>query len=460
MNASKKMSSIARRIHRAWSRKLFRTYLLMDILVLALALYGFCFFAESSLAGAFGFDRARGLRFGSEATAFLADARAAEGFDKARILLHPSQWRQLAHSAVYRFVDDGGNWREMPLGPFLTALEAAFGPLLLIQLALWLLGKLFGGGYARRALKPLNRMAQTAQQLSARPAPEPPPYQADRLHDLEDAIQSLAPERQGVKLSTGDKELKGLEEAINSLLERMRAAYAEQARFVSDASHELRTPIAVIQGYANMLDRWGKQDESILDESIAAIKSESEHMKNLVEQLLFLARGDSGRQALNVAPFSLSELMQEVHDEYEMIDTSHQWRHSIEPGLNFVADEGLIKQAARILTDNAVKYTPAGGTIWLRAFRRPGEICFSVQDSGIGIDPEAAPHIFERFFRADAARSAQDKGDQKATGTGLGLSIAQWIVSRHGGYFEVKSWKELGTRITVCLPERETPAGE
>ena len=117
-------------------------------------------------------------------------------------------------------------------------------------------------------------------------------------------------------------------------------------------------------------------------------------------------------------------------------------------------------RAAPVLTGNAFKYTPAGGTIWLRALRRPGDICCSVQDSGIGIDPEAAPHIFERFFRADAARSAQDKGDQKATGTGLGLSIAQWIVSRHGGYFEVKSWKELGTRITVCLPERETPAGE
>lgn len=458
MNASKKMSSIARRIHRAWSRKLFRTYLLTDILVLALALYGFCFFAETSQAGKFDLGRARGLRVESVEMDFIHEARSAQGLDKVRLLLRPSQWRQLAHSAVYRFLDDEGTWREMPLGPFLTALEAALGPLLLIQLALWLLGKLFGGGYARRALRPLSKMTQTAQQLSARPAPEPPPYQADRLHDLEDAIQSLAPERQGVRLSTGDKELKGLEEAINSLLERMRAAYAEQARFVSDASHELRTPIAVIQGYASMLDRWGKQDESILNESIAAIKSESEHMKGLVEQLLFLARGDSGRQTLNLAPFSLSDMMQEVHDEYEMIDTSHQWRHLIEPGLSCVADEGLIKQAARILTDNAVKYTPAGGTIWLRAFRRPGETCFSVQDSGIGIDPEAAPHIFERFFRADAARSAQDKGGQKTTGTGLGLSIAQWIISRHCGYFEVKSWKDLGTRITVCLPDREMPA--
>ncbi len=450
-NPGKPMRSMARRIHRAWSRRLLRTYLVTDLLVLALALYGFCFFVETQALGSFDPHRPRGLSFSQDALAFWRRAQEQEGLNRVWALLHPGAWRQAAHSAVYRFAGSQDLWLEAPLDSFLTALEAAMGPLLLIQLVLWLAGRLWGGGYARRALNPIIQITQTAQRLSAHPDP-PPPRRDDQLHHLEDAIQSLAPERQGVKLSTGDKELKGLEEAINSLLERMRAAYAQQARFVSDASHELRTPIAVIQGYANMLDRWGKQDESILDESIAAIKSESAHMKDLVEQLLFMARGDSGRQALNPVSFDLGELMREVHDEYAMIDRAHQWRADIAPGLNYVGDEGLIKQAARILADNAVKYTPPGGVIWLRAFSQPGEVCFWVQDSGIGISPAEAPHIFERFYRADAARSAQDSPGPTAAGTGLGLSIAQWIISSHGGYFQVRSWKDLGTRIMVCLP--------
>ena len=450
--SGKPMRSMARRIHRAWSRKLLRTYLLTDLLVLALALYGFCFFVETQALGSFALDRPRQLWVPEQSLAFWRWAQEQEGLNRVWALFRPSAGRQAAHSALYRFAGPEGAWLEAPLGPFLTALEAAMGPLLLIQLVLWLAGRLWGGGYARRALNPIIQITQTAQRLSARPDP-PPPRRDDQLHHLEDAIQSLTPERQGVKLSTGDKELKGLEEAINSLLERMRAAYAQQARFVSDASHELRTPIAVIQGYANMLDRWGKQDESILDESIAAIKAESAHMKDLVEQLLFLARGDSGRQALNPAPFDLGEMMREVHEEYAMIDRAHQWRIHIDPGLRCVGDEGLIKQTARILADNAVKYTPAGGVIWLRAFAQPGEVCFWVQDSGIGISPDQAPHIFERFYRADAARSSQDRSSPRAAGTGLGLSIAQWIVSSHGGYFLVKSWTDLGTRITVCLPQ-------
>ena len=239
----------------------------------------------------------------------------------------------------------------------------------------------------------------------------------------------------------------GLEDAINDLLARMHAAYRQQAQFVSDASHELRTPIAVIQGYVKMLDRWGKDDETVLDESIAAIKTETEHMKTLVEQLLFLARGDSGRQQLNPEPMDLSALMGEVLDEYRMIDESHEWRQGALDAAPVNADPALIKQAARILVDNAVRYTPEGGSIRLSAGTQDGRAFFEVQDGGIGIDAQDVPRMFDRFFRADPARARQNGG------TGLGLSIAHWIVERHDGFLEVVSHPGLGTRIRVVLPE-------
>ena len=228
----------------------------------------------------------------------------------------------------------------------------------------------------------------------------------------------------------------------------MRQSYQQQARFVSDASHELRTPIAVIQGYANLLDRWGKEDEQILEESIRAIKSESDHMKKLVEQLLFLARGDSGKTRLIMEKVSLGNLMKEVLDESVLIDPKHHYiLKNEEDDLLITGDSSMIKQAARILVDNAAKYTPEGGDILLRTGRNEkGHSFFLVQDDGIGISPDDTPHIFERFFRSDPARS------RESGGTGLGLSIAKWIIDRHGGYFQVLSREGIGTRITVCFP--------
>lgn len=226
----------------------------------------------------------------------------------------------------------------------------------------------------------------------------------------------------------------------------MRDSYRQQARFVSDASHELRTPIAVIKGYADLLDRWGKTDEKILEESIQAIKDESESMQHLVEQLLFLARGDSGRTPLNITDFDMSDMMREVWEESAMIDKAHDYRFESGGDIPVRGDVSLIKQAARILIENASKYTPEGGEIMLKSLVAEGHPAFSVQDSGIGISESDVPHIFERFYRADDSRSKQTGG------SGLGLAIAKWIVERHGGRFEIISRKDIGTRITVILP--------
>lgn len=292
----------------------------------------------------------------------------------------------------------------------------------------------------RAKLRPLQEFADAALKLS-----EMDGETEQRYQKLETAIDMLSPAEDDQKLATGDAELAGLETAVNKLMSRMRDSYRQQARFVSDASHELRTPIAVIKGYADLLDRWGKTDEKILDESIQAIKSESENMQHLVEQLLFLARGDSGRTTLNITDFDLTEMMKEVCEESAMIDRTHTYLFEGEGPVPSRGDVSLIKQAARILIENASKYTPEGGEIKLRSLVSDGHPAFSVQDSGIGISESDIPHIFDRFYRADDSRSKQTGG------SGLGLAIAKWIVERHGGRFEVISRKDIGTRITVIF---------
>ena len=268
---------------------------------------------------------------------------------------------------------------------------------------------------------------------------------APNLKSDEDAIEHIKPGEEQ-SLSFQDSDLVGVEAAINNLLVRMRDTYRQQARFVNDASHELRTPIAVIQGYANMLDRWGKEDEAILNESITAIRNESDHMNHLVEQLLFLARGDSGRTSVTLEDIDLTAMMQEIYEESFMIDESHPYRYRPEDApLPIRADAALLKQAVRILIDNAAKYTKEGDEILLSCGRTgPGEVYIQVQDTGIGMEEADVQHMFERFYRSDEVRSYQ--------GTGLGLSIAKWIVDKHGGHFDILSRTGLGTRIRILLP--------
>lgn len=227
----------------------------------------------------------------------------------------------------------------------------------------------------------------------------------------------------------------------------MRESHRQQERFVSDASHELRTPIAVIQGYVNMLDRWGKDDEQVLKESIEALKNESEHMKNLVEQLLFLARGDSGRNTLHIEDLNLTEMVSDVMEESAMIDSKHIYKmEGADSEIKTQGDSAMLKQALRIFVQNAAKYSKDGDTITLRAGMTGGAPFYSVQDEGVGMASSEVVHVFERFYRSDSARNSLEGG------TGLGLSIAKWIVDAHGGVIEILSRPEFGSRITVKLP--------
>ena len=292
----------------------------------------------------------------------------------------------------------------------------------------------------RRILAPINEIALKADELSRISFTE------DKYQVIEDALEHIDPGEAGQEetLSFGDSDLIGVEAAMNNLLLRMRDTLRQQSRFVNDASHELRTPIAVIQGYASMLDRWGKTDEKILEESITAIKNEADHMNYLVEQLLFLARGDAGRTTLNRQSVMTGDLMREIYEESLMIDENHIYRFQTGESAEVQIDPGLMKQAVRILIDNAAKYTPKGEEILLSCGSdEKGSPYLQVQDLGQGISESEVPHIFERFYRADEARTS--------AGTGLGLSIAKWIVDKHGGHFEVLTRKDLGTRIRIVL---------
>lgn len=290
----------------------------------------------------------------------------------------------------------------------------------------------------RKTLKPLDDLALKADEISRLT------FDEQKFHRIEDAITHMSPEDEK-SLSLGDEDLMGIEQAMNNLIKRMHDTYNQQARFVNDASHELRTPIAVIEGYANMLDRWGKEDEAVLDESIAAIKNESAHMKYLVEQLLFLARGDSGKNVMKFADMSLNDTMREIYEESLMIDEAHPYRFAeSEENIHINGDASMLKQAVRILVDNAAKYTEKGDEIKLSVGRNEeGRPYLQVQDSGIGMAEADVQHMFERFYRSDEVRKTQ--------GTGLGLSISKWIVDRHKGHFEILSRTELGTRIRIVL---------
>lgn len=298
----------------------------------------------------------------------------------------------------------------------------------------------------RRLLRPLSQMTEQAQSLSASDGFA---GETEALRSLAGTIQTIDASKldKRIPVASTDNELSALALAINSMLNRIDEAYHSQMRFVSDASHELRTPISVIQGYVNLLDRWGKNDESTLQESIDAIKSEAESMKDLIEQLLFLARGDNETLRLSPDHFDLAKIMEEVKKETELIDLQHQFESNASGVCPVYADRQLIKQAVRILIENSIKFTPAQGVITLHVQTESNTVRLSVRDEGLGISPQDLPHIFDRFYRSDSSRA------RKTGGSGLGLSIMKWIIDRHGGSIEVVSRKDIGTRTTIILPK-------
>lgn len=273
-----------------------------------------------------------------------------------------------------------------------------------------------------KAFSPLSRIVETVQHITT-----------NNLSERIDACD-------------GEEELRELISVLNQMLDRVESGYNSQKRFLSDASHELRTPIAVIQGYADMLTRWGKTNPEVTEESIAAIRSESAGMKELVEQLLFIARHEGNAYPYQMEYFDVSELIDELARDTRLIDENHSIEVPVNEKCVIRADRAALKQALRVFIDNALKYTPKGGRIALGCLVEKKSCRLTVADNGPGIGKEELGQIFERFYRAPSARGSSVEGH------GLGLSIARLIVRAHGGRIEVQSKLGSGSRFHLLLP--------
>ncbi len=250
-----------------------------------------------------------------------------------------------------------------------------------------------------------------------------------------------------INIAGTKNELKDLAVVINRMLDRIERSYNSQKQFVSDASHELRTPISVIRGYTDMLKRWGKDDPEILDEGISAISQETESMKDLVESLLFLARHDKKTLMMEISSFDPSELIREVQKEEAMVHTNYTFETEQMDPMTIKADRNMMKQVLRILCDNAVKYSSPGSKVSLSCRdEKNGMCCLAVRDHGQGVSQEDLPKIFDRFYRSDKARKSESGGH------GLGLSIARIIVVAHKGKIRVRSKPGFGSVFSIVLP--------
>ena len=288
----------------------------------------------------------------------------------------------------------------------------------------------FGGVFlAGRALAPIDRLTGLARRISA-----------------EDLSQRL-----DLKLP-GD-ELGRLARTFDEMIARLDAAFRRQREFTADASHELRTPLTAIKGQVEVA--LGKpRDAGSYREVLQVVNEEVDRMIRLVGSLLTLARADAGQIPIASEAVNLPQLVAAAAEQVRPVMEQREVELRLEPGpaVTLQADEDLLLQLLLNLMDNAGKHTPPGGRVTVGWTTANGRVEVWVRDTGVGIAPEHLPHIFDRFYRADKARS------RTAGGAGLGLSICRWIAEVHGGSISIESAPGQGTAFTVTLPAG-APAG-
>ena len=299
--------------------------------------------------------------------------------------------------------------------------------------ALWLLVPMFplmlalasAAGYfmSRRALAPVDRITQTARLITA-----------DNLSE-----RLALPQ-------TGD-ELERLSATLNEMIGRLEAAFKKVSRFTADASHELRTPLAVMRTTAEVALR--NSDSNEHRNALAQVIAEIERTSSLVENLLLIAKADSGSAELSKRSIDVLAAIDEACAQAAVLaqvkGVKMTKRLPTQP-ISVTADRDAVRRLFLILLDNAVKYTPAGGEIEVSVEARDGQVHGFVTDTGIGIASTDLPHIFDRFYRVDRARSRANGG------VGLGLAIARWITEAHGGGLFVESELDRGSQFRVQLP--------
>ncbi|MGA3097113.1 MAG: ATP-binding protein [Bryobacteraceae bacterium] len=353
-------------------------------------------------------------------------AVAARAAAAGSVTAFPQYGKYGARAAARRAGDPGRQVLILALLP----LDAIAAELRTVRRALFvalplILGLAGLGGFllATRSLEPLASMARQAHEIGD-----------SSLHKR-------------LEIGGAAEELQVLAASFNALLARLDQSFETMRRFVADASHELRTPLAVIRGEADVaLTRERGAEE--YRESLAVILDESRRLSRLVDDLLNLARADSGHVPLVVREFYFNDLLAEccrsalagaaaLGIEVECLAPRDA---------PFRGDEDLLRRLVMNLLDNAIRYTPRGGQVSAALEQSPGYIQIRISDTGTGIAPEDAARVFERFYRADQARSRQDGG------FGLGLSIVQWIAEAHRGTVKFSSQLGAGSVFTVTLP--------
>lgn len=287
---------------------------------------------------------------------------------------------------------------------------------------------IIGKYISKKVLAPIREVTEAAESIS--------------LYDLSQRI--TVPE-------TKD-EIHTLVITFNDMIERLQESFKKENQFISDASHELKTPIAIIQGYINMIDRWGKDDPEILNESIDSIKSETEHMNKLIQQLLYLARDTQGKNQINIEYVSLYEIAEDVTKEIEVSkpDIVTEFENEANDDIIVKADSHLLKQLIWIFAENGIKYSgDKQCRLKIKVGYKENKPYFSVTDNGIGIEASALNKIFDRFYRYDESRN------KKIEGNGLGLSIAKAISRQLNSHIEVNSKVEKGSTFTVIFDNCE-----
>jgi two-component system OmpR family sensor kinase len=291
-----------------------------------------------------------------------------------------------------------------------------------------------GGAYllARTALRPVEAVTATAREMGE--------------GDLAKRLPVANPKDEIGRLTTT---INGLLARLDSAFRRREETLSRQRRFAADASHELRTPLTSISGHARMLDEWAlEEDKGTARRSVGAIRREAGKMRSLIESLLTLTRGDEGAP-MEVGRYDLGALGKEAT---ETAGAAADGRVSvefvpIEHEIMATFDRERVLQVLSILLDNAVKYTPDGGSVTVRVEEEDGGVALAVSDTGFGITEDQLPLIFERFYRADSARAEE--------GTGLGLSIARQIAEAHEGTIEARSKVGVGSTFVLLLPPQK-----
>ncbi|HVB20919.1 MAG TPA: HAMP domain-containing sensor histidine kinase [Ktedonobacteraceae bacterium] len=323
--------------------------------------------------------------------------------------------------------ENGTIYGVLQVGESLAQLYATLQSIILALLILapFVLLLSAGGSYwlAKRAFRPILYLTRTAREIKAGDLHRrvPVPRARDEVHDL--AL------------------------TLNDMIGRLDQAFTQQRRFVADASHELRTPVTVIRSVTDI----ALENALTLEEAIAVLRdvnAESERLGQLINDLLALARADEGQLSLDCEPVRLDLLAHDVADTMEPLALERAITLTVQatsPAI-VLGDTARLIQVMMGLVDNALTYTNAGGSVTLSVEVNTGYATFAVHDTGIGIAPRDVEHIFERFYRADPARS------RAAGGSGLGLSIVDWIVQAHQGTIVVESQERQGSTFTVKLP--------